>query len=79
MVVGSSAAVGLSELRTRASYLAKLLGWVEEDVVWLLFTREAPYLNPLKVGLSYSRRKPATVTLITSFYGNDRESRRVCD
>ena len=31
--------------------------------MWLLLTGEAPYLNPLKVGVSYSRGKPATVKL----------------
>jgi hypothetical protein len=53
----------LSELRTRARALAKRLGWTEEDVVWLLLNGEAPYLAPLKVGLSYSRGKPPTIKM----------------
>lgn len=53
----------LYKLRQASHDLARVFGWKEEDMVWLLLTGEAPYLNPLRVSVSYARGKPPTVKM----------------
>lgn len=53
----------LYELRQGSHDLAMLFGWEEEDMVWLLLTGQAPYLNPLRVRVSYARGKTPTIKM----------------
>jgi len=53
----------LCDLRDAVREVSRFLGWAEEQVVWLILTGEAPFLNPLKVSVDYSRGKPATVKM----------------
>jgi hypothetical protein len=42
---------------------AKLYGWKEEDMLWVLLTGEAPRLNALKVNVRHSVGNQMTITL----------------
>lgn len=53
----------LDILRLRSLWWSRKLGWEASDVVWMLLTGEAPYLNPLKVRVNYTSGKPATVKM----------------
>jgi hypothetical protein len=53
----------LDELRRRSSRLARMYGWEEEDMVWLVLTGETPRLGALALKVRKTAGNLTTITL----------------